>query len=259
MDFLKHGRNRTSVPFRYAKELGFGLIAVAAIVIAVLALTMRDNGVSASPAPSAAAPQATSPTVPNIDVIGDSYVGGSDEGGYGDANWTKIVGSRFYSESRPVDMNVTAVPGAGYITRGPDKATFAEAATSNLRSSADLVLVFGSRNDGKQDTATMTAAANDLFAKIRERAPHAKLLVVGPAWVNENVPDNIIANTRVMSDVAGAAGADFISPLNERWFFGADAKLIGADGVHPTDAGHQYMAEKMFALISKTLPTMDTP
>ena len=197
MDFLKRrNRNRTSFPFRYAKELGFGLLAVAAVVIALLALTMRDNGVSASPAPSTGAPQAARPTVPNIDIIGDSYVGGSDEGGYGAANWTKIVGSRFYSESRPVDMNVTAVPGGGYITRGPDKATFAEAATTNLRSSADLVLVFGSRNDGKQDAATMAAAATDLYAKIRERAPHAKLIVVGPAWVNENVPDFITGNTR---------------------------------------------------------------
>jgi lysophospholipase L1-like esterase len=259
MDFLKRrNRNRTSFPFRYAKELGFGLLAVAAIVVAVLALTMRDNGVSASPSPTSAA-QATRPTVPNVDIIGDSYTGGSDEGGYGAANWTKIVGSRFYSESRPLDMNVTAVPGAGYITRGPDKATFAEAATSNLRSSADLVLVFGSRNDGKQDATAMAAAATDLYAKIRERAPRAKLIVVGPAWVNENVPDFITANTHAISGAASAAGAVFVNPLTDGWFFGADAKLIGADGVHPTDAGHQYMAEKMFALISKTLPTMATP
>jgi len=31
------------------------------------------------------------------------------------------------------------------------------------------------------------------------------------------------------------------------------------DRVHPTDAGHQYLADKMYALISKTLATMATP
>lgn len=247
------------MPFRYAKELGFGLLAVTAIVIAVLALTMRDNEVGAAPALSSAAPPAGQRTPPNVDIIGDSYVGGSDEGGYGAANWTKIVGSRFYSESRPIDMNVIAVPGGGYITRGPDNVTFAEAAATKLRSTADLVLVFGSRNDGKQDPGTMAAAATDLYAKIRERAPHAKLIVVGPAWVNERVPDSISTNTQAMAGAASTAGAAFVNPLSEGWFFGADAKLIGGDGVHPTDAGHQYMAEKMFAVISKTLASMTVP
>ncbi|MDQ0848574.1 lysophospholipase L1-like esterase [Arthrobacter sp. B3I9] len=260
MDFSKpRNRNKTSFPFGYAKELGFGLLAVVAIVVVLLALTMRDNDVNAAPAPSSAALPTSHPAVPNVDIIGDSYVGGSDEGGYGAANWTKIVGSRFYAESRPVDMNVMAVPGGGYITRGPDKLTFAEAAVAQLRSSADLVLVFGSRNDGKQDAATMTAAATDLFAKIHERAPKAKLVVVGPAWVNENVPAFISANTQVISAAASTAGATFVSPLSEGWFFGANAKLIGGDGVHPTDAGHQYMAEKMYVEISKNLATTTTP
>lgn len=260
MDFLKRkDRSASSLPLRYAKELGFGLLALTAVLVAVLAFTSRDNGAGASPAPSAAAPQTSRSPVPNVDIIGDSYVGGSDEGGYGAANWTKIVGSRFYAESHPVDMNVTAVPGGGYLVRGPDKLTFAEAASTSLRSTADLVLVFGSRNDGKQDATTMAAAATDLYNKIHERAPQAKVIVVGPAWVNENVPENITSNSQAMSGAASAAGAEFVNPLSEGWFFGADSKLIGADGVHPTDAGHQYMAEKMYGLISKTLATMATP
>ena len=145
-------------------------------------------------------------------------------------------------------MNVIGHPGAGYIVRGTDKVTFAEAATTSLRSTADLVLVFGSRNDGKQNPATMAAAATDLYTKIRERAPHAKLIVVGPAWVDENVPDFIISDSKAISERSVRRRLQFVNPLSERWFFGADAKLIGADGVHPTDAGHQYLAEKMYAL-----------
>lgn len=257
MDFPKsRERGRSSFPFRYVKELGFGSLAVAAIIIAFLALTMRDTGASALPVPSATTPQAGRVEVPNIDIIGDSYVAGSDQGGYGAGNWTKIVGSRFYAESRPVDMNVIGHPGAGYIVRGPAKVTFAEAATARLRSTADLVLVFGSRNDGRQDPAAMAAAATDLYAKIRERAPHAKVIAVGPAWVNENVPDFIATDSQAIADAASVAGVEFVSPLAQGWFFGADSNLIGADGVHPTDAGHQYLAEKMYSLISRTLAGM---
>lgn len=260
MIFLKRtSRGRASFRFRYARELGLALLAVAAVLVAAVAMTPRDGGAGDLPAASPSSTQSGAPAVPNIDIIGDSYVGGSDEGGYGAANWTKIVGSRFYSDARPVDMNVIAVPGGGYITRGPDKVTFAEAAAPKLRSTADLVLVFGSRNDGKQDPAKMAAAATNLYAKIRERAPRAKLVVVGPAWVNEKVPDFMIANTRALAGAASAAGAAFVNPLSEGWFFGADAKLIGGDGVHPTDAGHRYMAEKMYAILAKTLDAKDSP
>ena len=258
MDFLKRkDRRRSSFPFRFAKELGLGLLAVAAVIIMVLALTARDNGVSASVAPTAT--QTSRAEVPHVDIIGDSYVAGSDQGGYGAANWTKIVGSRFYAESHPVDMNVIGRAGAGFVVRGSDKVTFAEAAATSLRSTADLVLVFGSRNDGKQAPDTMAAAATDLYTKIRERAPNAKIVVVGPAWVDENVPDFIVGDSQAISAAATAAGAVFVDPLSERWFFGDDAKLIGADGVQPTDAGHQFLAEKMYGLVSKALDSLAIP
>ena len=260
MDFLKStNRTRSSFRFRHVKELGFGLLAVVAVMIALLAFTARGNGAAPSPAPAASTPESSRAAVPNVDIIGDSYVVGSDQGGYGAANWAKIVGSRFYSEPHSVDRNVIGHRGAGYSVRGTEKVIFGEAATTRLRSTADLVIVFGSRNDGKQDPATMAAAATDLYTKIHERAPHAKLIVVGPAWVNERVPDFITSDSKAIAGAASAGGIQFVDPLSERWFFGADSKLIGADGVHPTDAGHQYLADKMYALISKTLATMATP
>jgi lysophospholipase L1-like esterase len=260
MDFLKStSGNRSSFPFRHAKELGFVLLAVVAVLIAVLAMTSRENGAGLTPVPAASPPESSRAAAPNVDVIGDSYVVGSDQGGYGAANWTKIVGSRFYAESHPIDMNVIGHPGAGYIVRGTEKVNFAEAATASLRSTADLVLVFGSRNDGKQDPAAMAAAATALYATIHERAPRAKLIVVGPAWVDERVPDFITSDSKAISAAAATAGIQFVDPLSDGWFFGINAKLIGADGVHPTDAGHQYLAEKMFELISKTLATIATP
>lgn len=260
MDFLKlKDRRRSSFPFRYAKAMGLGLLALVAVIVVVLALNGRDNAASGPDVSTGSATATSRAKVPHVDIIGDSYVAGSDQGGYGSTNWTKIVGSRFYAESHPIDMNVIGRASAGYVVRGSAKATFAEAAATSLRSTADLVLVFGSRNDGKQSPGIMAAAATDLYTKIHERAPNAKLIVVGPAWVDENVPDFITDDSRAISASATAAGAVFVDPLGERWFFGEDAKLIGSDGVHPTDAGHQYLAEKMYGLISKALGSMIAP
>ena len=42
-------------------------------------------------------------------------------------------------------------------------------------------------------------------------------------------------------------------PLAEGWFVGRP-ELIGPDGVHPSDAGHAYLAEKIVPLIAGQLP-----
>ena len=49
------------------------------------------------------------------------------------------------------------------------------------------------------------------------------------------------------------AGATFVDPIAERWFVDRP-DLIGRDGVHPTDAGHAYMADKIAPLIGAELP-----
>jgi lysophospholipase L1-like esterase len=57
----------------------------------------------------------------------------------------------------------------------------------------------------------------------------------------------------ILDTAALAAGAAFVDPLTERWFVGMP-DLIGADGVHPTDAGHAYLADKIAPLIRAQLP-----
>jgi hypothetical protein len=54
---------------------------------------------------------------------------------------------------------------------------------------------------------------------------------------------------------AEAIGATFVDPIAERWFV-ARPDLIGADGDHPNDAGHVYLAEKIGPLIAQQLPRL---
>ncbi|MGA7055683.1 MAG: SGNH/GDSL hydrolase family protein, partial [Mycobacterium sp.] len=44
----------------------------------------------------------------------------------------------------------------------------------------------------------------------------------------------------------------FVDPIGDRWFVDRP-DLIGADGVHPTDAGHAYLAAKIAPLIRMQL------
>ena len=86
------------------------------------------------------------------------------------------------------------------------------------------------------------------FLQARLTAPAAKLLVIGPPWPTETPPPAVLRIRDALRDQAWGAGALFIDPIAEGWFVGRP-DLIGGDGVHPNDAGHVYLAEKITPLI----------
>jgi lysophospholipase L1-like esterase len=95
--------------------------------------------------------------------------------------------------------------------------------------------------------------ANTNFDLARRTAPGARLLVIGPPWPTADVPESVLRIRDILGAAARTAGATFVDPLAEGWFVG-QPELIGADGVHPTDAGHAYMADKIAPLIRAQLP-----
>ena len=86
----------------------------------------------------------------------------------------------------------------------------------------------------------------------RQIARSAELLVIGPPWPTADPPPEVLRIRDVLSYQADLAGATFVDPIAARWFAGRP-ELIGKDGVHPTDAGHAYMAERIAPLISSKL------
>lgn len=170
-------------------------------------------------------------------VVGDSYTAGSAQGGVGPAGWAILVQRALSSPSHPVYVNEAADGGSGYVNPGPRHVTFPEL-IMNASGSYNLIVFFGSRND---DAPGVQAAAAAAFATARTKFPHARLLVIGPPWVNGNPPGFVTDDRDAVAAAARAAGATFVDPLAARWFVG-HPELIGADGIHPTDAGHRYMA-----------------
>ena len=171
-----------------------------------------------------------------VAFIGDSYVGGSNMGGTKGNNFTAHL-------ARQLSCQVlnTARGGTGFVARGAGVGSYQESQFPIVETQKpDFVVVVASRNDASEPNVGQ--AAIFLFTSIRRALPGVRLLLVGPIWINGEPPSSIL---NIRDQVKGAAqllGVPFVDPLEEGWFAGPAASLIGSDGVHPTDDGHLRMA-----------------
>ncbi len=188
-----------------------------------------------------------------IAVIGDSYTTGGDLGGLGPKGWTARAWRELSSYRIPVSADVGAEGGAGYGTRGNHGSVFEDLTARTVKPDDKLVVFFGSRNDQGVDPAQLSILAFGTFQLARRIAPSATFLVIGPPWPTADPPAAVVRIRDALQYQAGVAGARFVDPIAEGWFVG-HPELIGADGVHPTDAGHAYMADKIAPQIAAELP-----
>jgi len=193
-------------------------------------------------------PAAMGSAASRIAVIGDSYTAGSDEGGNGPRSWPELAWALLAREGVEVDADVAAEGGAGYGQRGSRGSIFEDLTARAVRRNDDLVVFFGSRNDQPVDPQRFPMLAADTLRLARFAAPAAKVLVIGPPWPTISAPPEVLKIRDSLRDQAAAVGAVFVDPIAQGWFVGRP-DLIGQDGVHPTDAGHVYLAEKIAPLI----------
>ena len=192
-------------------------------------------------------------------VIGDSYTGGSNQGGEGASSWPRLVAADMTAAGYDADVSVLVAGGGGYTAQAlGEGTTFVDLVRAAPEDPYDLVVVFGSRNDTARQ-AEVKAAASELFAVVRLRYPEAELLVIGPPWVDENPPPNVIASRDAVASAATETGAAFVDPLADGWFAGEFSSLIGTDGIQPTDDGHRHMADLIRPIIEDRLFASTAP
>nr|WP_234818012.1 GDSL lipase [Mycolicibacterium sphagni] len=187
-----------------------------------------------------------------IAVIGDSYTTGTDEGGEGPQSWTSQAWRLLANQGARVNADVAAEGGAGYGIRGNHGSLFEDLTLRAVNRDDALVVFFGSRNDQPVDMQQFPGLVGQTFQAARRVAPKARFLVIGPPWPTADPPPEVFALRDNLRAQAKDVGAVFIDPIAEGWFVGRP-DLIGPDGVHPTDAGHAYMAEKIAPLIRSQL------
>ena len=193
------------------------------------------------------------PQISRIAVIGDSYTTGVLLGGMGPRNWAPLAFQELAERGVQVDADVVAEGGSGYFARGNQGGIFADLTPRAVRPDDALVVFFGSRNDKDADLRAFTRLSHDALTRARQAAPTARILVIGPPWVNADVPPNLLGVRDILREQAWQVGATFHDPIAEGWFFDRP-ELIAVDGIHPTDAGHAYLADKIAPLIDAELP-----
>ncbi len=222
---------------------------VGALLIASVLLLGATPGTAIAPATSEA-------PLLRVAVISDSYTTGTVDGGMGPRNWTALAWQRLARRGIDVVADVAAEGRAGYDTVGNRGSVFADLIVRATRADDAVVVFFGSRNDQEVPPARLRTRVRQAFDLAQRRAPRARLLVIGPAWPTPDVPPVMLGIRDILRAEAAAAGGSFFDPLAAGWFMNQPG-LIGPDGVHPTDAGHAYLAARIAPLIAARLPRPD--
>jgi lysophospholipase L1-like esterase len=233
----------------FTVEVAVGRLAAFVISLALLVGMVSEHRATGS----SYVPLTRDTPLVRLAVIGDSYTTGTHEGGLGPKTWTTHAWRSLAHQGVQVAADVAAEGRAGYGVRGDHGSLFVDLTARAVKPDDVLVVFFGSRNDQGVDPWLLAQMARDSFDLARRTAPSASLLVIGPPWPTADVPAAVLLIRDVLNTAARAAGATFVDPLTAHWFVDRP-DLIGADGVHPTDAGHAYMADMIAPLIRAQLP-----
>ncbi|MCV7319876.1 SGNH/GDSL hydrolase family protein [Mycolicibacterium confluentis] len=187
-----------------------------------------------------------------VSVIGDSLTNGSPEGGTGTHRWTAVVERELRARGVDVVINFGAEGGSGYVSQGNRGGVFADKIESTVKPDDRLVVFFGSRNDSGALEGELAHATCDALREAEVAAPGAQLLVIGPMGEFPETPHSLVRARDIIRDRAEDLNARFLDPLTDNWFLDRQ-DLIGADGVHPTDEGHAYMAQRIAPVIQEML------
>ncbi|OBK10646.1 Rv0518 family GDSL lipase [Mycobacterium asiaticum] len=184
----------------------------------------------------------------HIAVVGDSYTTGTNLGGLGAKSWTARAWRTLAAPGLRIADDVAAEGRAGYGAVGDHGSIFQDLTDRAVKADDNLVVFFGSRNDQGIDPVLLAQRVHATFVLARQRAPSAMFLVIGPPWPTTDVPVPVLVIRDVLAGAAWAADAAFVDPIGDRWLVDRP-ELIGPDGVHPNDAGHAYLADKIVPLI----------
>jgi acyl-CoA thioesterase-1 len=139
---------------------------------------------------------------------------------------------------------IAGAGGTGYLNKGKVGRTFQRSFEEELawRPPPDLLVISGGHNDQRWSTAQVRRAAAKLLAEVRGRWPATRVVMVGPIWL-EDAPAKAYRVRDALAEVAGAAGVPFLDPMRRHWIRGRPSEVVLPDGVHPTFAGHERIAE----------------
>lgn len=178
--------------------------------------------------------------------LGDSFTSGWNGAGLGPHGWPALVGA-----ARGWKVVNMAVPGTGYINPGWTNQPLGSRIGAAVRRAPAIVFVATGHNDSRWSTSATIAAAERAIDRLHAGLPDAMIVIVAPIWQNGSPPSRCLDLRDALRRKAAAIGATFIDPLAERWFAGDSHRYIGSDGLHPTNAGHAWLARRILADLAR--------
>ncbi len=214
-------------------------VAVAITMLAVLRFPLPDGGASRAAMPGIE--ETATPLAPHVAFIGDSYVGGSDMGGYGASNFTRL----WSAEMNWLPYIVDGIGGSGYQEGARQKIGprnyGAPARSERLNAMVDLVFVINGVNDFKQPLAGTEPKAYQAYVSITKAAPKARVIAIGYIPLRGDTTQARKRNA-ALAVAARRAEITFWNPMDQGWLTGENARFIGSDRYHMTDVGHAHLA-----------------
>lgn len=180
-----------------------------------------------------------SPDAESVTFLGDSWTygtGASDRRGY-----AVLTG-----EELGWPTTVLGIGGTGYsVPPGGD--TYDRRVALAAATRPGVLVLQGSLNEQHSTPAALAVAADRTFAHVRTLAdPATRILVVGASY-DPGTPDATIDwVNRAVRAAAQRHGLPFVDP--SRWIDPHDSSLW-YDPLHPDDAGHRLMADRLAPLL----------
>lgn len=251
-----HAPGRTRARRWWLPLAGAALAVAAVCAVAVL----RPWGAAEPVAPvavaegAAPAPASVPPAPLVVDegarvlVFGDSWV-------YGSAATVPTLGFAYLlADELGVETVVDGVRGSGYLKPGLDGPAYGERIDAlDPQLDPDVIIVEGSINDRKLYPTGYRDAVTAAWDALQARYPDAEIVVLGPSPQVLPVQEATRRIDADLSELAGARGWWYISPIADDWITEAnyldviDTGPIGRD--HPSTGGHAYLADRVAAAI----------
>lgn len=143
--------------------------------------------------------------------------------------------------------------GTGYVNPGQadeGDSIFADRVDAIVAASPAVVIVQGSTNDRDYDS-TRDAAA-EVFTRLRDGLPDAKIIAVGPLLTPTLGADAVTPARDAVRDAASETGVPFIDPLDGKWL-DQDRSLFVDDGIHPSGTGQAEIAAQLAKAVQPLL------
>lgn len=180
------------------------------------------------------------PSTKRFSIIGDSYGSGFTNGNNVDvqiAAYSTLLALMLGFS----DYASLSLAGSGFTT--PTNKTYGPRVDDMVSLAPDYLLIEGTPNDYPNRATTLPAAAQAMYLDALTRLPNTKIVATGVMSFDNVTHSNDV--TAILKTAWAAAGGDPAMFIDTTNWPTTTATLIGTDSVHPTLAGHRYIATRL--------------